>query len=261
MRKIGVAVVMGGMLLGTVGAHAAPVASQPGATPIRVNPGPLAAVRKVEVTVAASNNKCGEPAKARVTVVNKTLQPWAGVINFVAGGSTSTPVAVAAFGSDDATKTVDVVGPKLDCGKPLGSQGLRVWKNGETATPIFVKVLKPTKVSAFRDLSPNAPPSTETKVWLRRVVVDATCGGNVTATAMLHSFTSAPQEAKVKLGFGIYVKESTVEVRGSTPVPYGAPSPLDCNAAGGIPAFDYTLLTGLGATGKVDGYEVTFEPT
>ncbi len=257
MRNMRGMIVVGSVLFASVAAHAAPNTSPRPVPPPAPTPTlkaiPLA---KVEATAAPAITRCGEPTKGKVTLANKTPSPWRGSVSFEAAGSTALPVALGA----GETKTVDVEGPKLDCKKALVAQNIRVLKDGD-ANPVFSRTLQPTKVMGVRDLSGGAPPLTETKPWLRRVTLEAMCGGNVTGTVLITSFSTQDQEAKAKLGFGIYVQQPTVVVRpGNTPVGYGSPKPLDCSAPAGLPAFEYALLTGLASTGQLDTYDVTYEP-
>ena len=259
MRKVGASVVVFGMLLGGVAAHAAPVqpggpAEAPRAVP---GPGPALTIRKVEAVVVPVPSKCGEPAKLRVALRNKTLQPWSGNINFVSTGNVNTPVHLAASG-EDATKTIDVSGGILDCKKPLGSQVVRVWK--EPTSPILAQSLKPKRVFSLRDLSANAPPSSNTKPWLRRVVVDANCGEKVSPLVVVHTFGPA-QEAKLKLEFGATSKAIIMPLAANqaTQVPLVVPGTLDCQAEGGIPGFGYELYGANPARGILEPNEVTFE--
>ena len=255
MRKLGALVVTSGMMLGALAAHAAPPQPAPTATPKIVTPGPAVALRRVEAAVVPVPSKCGEPIKARVVLRNKTLQDWMGNVNFVANGSSNVPVHLASSGVD-AEKTIDLNGGVLDCKKPLGTLGVRVWK--EPTSPILVQVLRPKRVFSLRDLTAGAPLSNDPR--LRRVVVDARCGEKVSPLAVLHT-TGPAQQVMLKLEFGTTSKTSAVQVapNQATQVPLDVPGTLDCQAQGGIPSFRYELLTGNAMRGMLEPNEVTFE--
>lgn len=213
---------------------------------------------RVEVEVVPIANKCGEAIAARVKLTNKTTKPWSGVVNLSAGAMKSQAVSLAKDGPD-ATKTVDIaLTAKLECNKPLVPHKVRIWNGSDETDTLFAKSLKPTKITAERGFP--APPSTDTRPWLRRVVLGGTCGGAVSPVVHLHAFGGQPQSANVKLTFGAVAKEQAVDVLNTTPVSLAVPGALDCQAATGIPAFEFALLNGNTASGKLDPAEVTFEP-
>jgi len=251
--------VMGALLLGTIVAQAAPPRARSGpAEQPRANPGPAVTAATVEVTVIPVPSKCGEGARARVRLQNKTLRPWSGIVSFVANGTVNTPVTLTGLGAD-AVKVVDVTGGVLDCKKPLGPLGVRVWK--DPVAPLLVKVLKPGRVFAVRDLSSSAPPAGDPRPWLRRVVLDVTCGQEASPLALVHSYGSTAQSARVTLSFGAASKTTSVQVapNQATPVRLEVPGALDCTAPGGIPALEYSLLDGMATTGALEPSEVTFQ--
>jgi len=243
----------GSFVLATVAAHAAPTP----APTVRPGPAPtaLVALKRVEATVVPVASKCGEPTKARVTLRNRTLQPWAGTVNLVTDGTVNTPVTLAASG-DDAEKTVDVAGGTLDCTKKLQPFGLRVWK--DPSAPILTQVLRPKRVAALAQ--PTAvPPPTETRPWVRRVTYEGRCGEAIAPTMVVQNFGSAPQEAKVKLAFGAATKEGTFPLTpGQATFIAVEVATLDC-ASGPVPTFQWALANGISAQGSLAPTEVTFE--
>lgn len=257
MKNFGtVAISLVSLSLG-LAAHAAPTVAP---TPT-VRPGVAPQARsifRIEGEVIAVANKCGEPITARVKLTNKTTKPWSGVVNLSAITMKSVSVSLASEGAD-ATKTVDLsLTTTLDCKKPLGNHNIRVWGAGGPADVVYSKALRATKVTAERPYT--APSGANTQPWLRRVVLNGACGGAISPTVYLQSSGNQPQSANVKLTFGAATTEKAVSVLNATPVTLDVPGTLDCQAATGIPAFEYALLTGNAVAGKLDAVEIMFEP-
>ena len=235
MRNVGSSIACAGLLLATVGAHAAPTRPSPAPSPgptARAKPA-VALVKAIEVTVVPVETRCGGPPKVRVAMRNNTSNQWMGTINLVAAGqTTNTPVVLAA---DSATKTFDIVGNgTVDCKKPLGSHNVRVWS--EPTAPIHTQVLEPKRIAVVRDL----PQPSGAKVWFRRVAVNGTCGDKVSPVAVLGNATLGPQQAQVGLAFGAATLRTAVQVpQSGVQVPLDVAEPLDCKAPQGLPAFEY----------------------
>lgn len=261
MRKIGTTLVLGAAALlapafsGDL-AHAAPQvgpverpsAVRPGATPV--------AILRVEATVTPLPNNCGEPAKFDVTLKNRTLKAWNGIVNLVAGGTVNTPVSLAASG-DDATKTIHAVGPApIDCKKPLGSAGVRVW--ADPSSPILTKAFVPKTITARRDFMNGPIPTTLT---LRSVMFEAQCGGKATPRAIMYMppTVSKPHASKVKLSFGAASAVTVVNAPGTqTEIPLEVPGTVDCQAPTGIPNLDYSVNGSQEVSGSLAPAEVSW---
>lgn len=255
MKNLGAcAVMVVGLSLGVV-AHAAPPTAGP-----TVKPGLAPEARsvfRVDIEALPVANKCGEPIWARVKLTNKTTKPWSGAVNLSAGAMKSEGVTLAAEGPD-ATKTVDVtLTTKVECNKPMVRHMVRVWKAGDPGNVIYSKALNPTKFTAERPFT--APAASDTRPWLRRVILNGTCGGAVAPSVHLHAFGGQPQPANIKLMFAGTIKEQTVSVVNTTPVALEVPGTLDCQAAAGIPSFEYALLNGNAVSGKLEPVELMFE--
>jgi hypothetical protein len=240
-------------------AHAAPgVGPAPAPTPTvapRIQ-GPVLSATKLDIDALPGVGKCGTPIKQKVTITNKTGNNWKGTVSFTAtGGTTDLKVMLSILpGASQQTFELASSG-SLDCTKPLGAFELRVTNDGAMA-PIYSKAIKPMTVKAEQGFP--APPSNDLAPWLRRVTVNGTCGGTISGTAGLHTFSPQPKPAKVKLTLGAATKEETVQVQTTnTFVPIE--TTLDCSGAA-LPAFDYALLDGHPASGKLNAYEISFAP-
>ncbi len=258
MNKLGTSLALATALLGAVvAAHAAPSAPEPAP---KLRPGliPTPAVSAITMKAEAlpATGKCGEPVKQQVKLTNKTLKPWTGTVSFSGTGGTKEVNASVPSGE---TKIIDVWSFKgLDCTKPLGVFGIRVW-NETPATVWYTKVIKPTTVKAEQGF--NAPPSNDPQPqpWLRRVWLDGTCGGQIIGKMGLHTFSQQAQPAKVKLALGPATKDESVQVVASNTF-VTVETPLDCQAQTGILVFDYALLDGKAASGKLPPVYIGLEP-
>jgi hypothetical protein len=243
-------------------AEAAPATPGPAPTPTPtlrpgISPNPEIKMKVVDVDLAGAVGKCGETYKQRVLLKNLTGKVWSGTVRVtIQGAAKEVAVENLHYVGLLGQRTVDVPSTNpLDCSKPLGTIDVRVSNEGAKA-PFFSNSLKPTTVKAEQGFP--AVPSNDPSPWLRRVTLNGTCGGTITGAMGLHVFSSTPKPAKVKLALGSATKEETVQVA-TTNTFVQVESPLDCQAAA-LPVFDYSLLEGHPANGKLKVVEVNFEP-
>lgn len=251
---VGLVVLVGLGVAVPTSASAAPTTSAPRIGPIPTGR-PVLTKQGLDVDLSPATGRCGTPLVAHVVVTNKSSKPWKGSILLVGPGGTKTQTFELSASGASAKGTFDVpTNASLDCSKALPPIGVRVLEVGANEAT-FVKTMRLTSFAAEQGFPQVAPG--DTGPWLRRVMLNGTCGGSVTGTMGLHAFTSQPQSAHVKLALAGATKAETVNVSAAN-VFVKIDAPVDCNAV--LPAFDYELLDGRPANGKLFPSDLTFTP-
>jgi hypothetical protein len=262
MNRPALSLALGATLLATVMvAHAAPSSPAPAPTPTLkpAIPVPVPVVNPLSITVDVQSGtvKCSEVVKVTVKLTLKAgEQGWHGSVTLLAAGGSKmvgadiSPIP-GPLGSP-RLMTVQSTNP-LDCTKALGAFEVRVDEPGRAGGSLK-KALKFTTLKAEQGFTP--PPSSDLAPWLRRVTLNGTCGGTITGTVGLHTFSPQPKPAKVKLVLGTATKEETVQVQ-TTNTFVSVEAPLDCQG-GKFPALDYALLDGHPNAGKLASFEIGF---